>query len=383
MDGAVQKKPKNKVSVVTSRNVHYTIIRSAIEELRGRDWKVNVLRTERIWEKVETLLSMTTKRRSLEYFYVKPQPRRAKKINWYVYNLIAKFISVLMKTFKIKNPDVILVLTDSSPPCKIAVLVGRFLNIPSLLLLHVGVIGRNYECPSFLVDKIAVTSEFDRNILIKCGVNKNKIVVTGRTAHDALVRAKEHFNKDEICNKLSLDPRKKIIVFTTQPLPRRENEALVHSICEATKQFSDLQFVIKVHPAELSLSMYKRIAKNVGVNALITRDANIYEVLYICDIVITGFSTTALDAMILDKPVITVNLTGLPDPIPYAKKGAAIGVCGEKHLVEAIKTGLYNENAREKLREAREKFLNEHAYKVDGKATERVAELVELMIQAP
>jgi hypothetical protein len=372
---------KNKALVVTSRNVQFTIVQPVVEELQRRHWKVTVLRFERIWEKAERLLSMTTKRRSLKSFYVKTTPKRPKKINWYVYNLIARFALYLMNLFGLEKPDVIIVLTDGPLPCKITVLVGKLANIPSLLLLHVGMIGRNYECPSFLVDKIAVTGEFAKDILIKCGVDENRLVITGRPAYDALVHAEKQFDKDVIYGKLGLDPTKKIIVYTTENLPPRESRAMTHAICKAVKQFSDLQFVIKVHPSELTLSIYERAIKEIGVNALITRDANIYEVLYICDIVITAFSATALDAMILDKPVITINFTGLEDPLPFAESGAAIGVYEESDLVPAIKIGLYDDHARKKLREARKKFVFEQSYKQDGKATERVVELIEQMNQ--
>jgi len=368
-----------KALVVTSRNVHYTIVRPVIEELRRRNWKVTTLHFERIWEKVETLLLKTTKKRSLKSFYVKTPPRRPKKINWYVYNSIAKFISVLMSVFRIKKPDIILVLTDGPLPCKIAVLTGRFARIPSLLLLHVGMIGRNYECPRFLVDKIAVTGEFAKDILIECGVDENRLVVTGRPTYDLLVRAEEHFKKDEICRSLVLDPTKRIIAYTTENLPQNESESMVYAICKAVKEFSGLQFVVKVHPSELDLSMYQRVTRNIGVDALITRDANIYEVLYVSDLVITGFSATALDAMILDKPVITVNFTGLKDPLPFAESGAALGVYEEKDLVPAVKIGLYDKDAGEKLREAREKFVHEHSYRKDGQSTERVIKLIEQM----
>jgi len=375
------KKNRKKALVVTSRNVHYTIVRPVIEELQRRGWKVTTFRIERMWEKVEEFLSKTTKKRPLEYFYVKPLPRRPKKLNWYVYNFIAKFIFVLMNAFRMKKPNIIVVLTDSSPPCKIAVLVGKFASIPSLLLLHVGMIGRTYECPSFLVDKIVVTGDFARDVLIRCGVDKNRLVVTGRPSYDALLRAEEHFKKDEICRKLGLDSTKRILVYTTENLPPRESEAVVYAICKAVKEFSGLQFVIKVQLSELSLSMYERIIRDVGVDALINRDANIYEVLYVGDIVLTGFSATALDAMILDKPVVTVNFTGLEDPVPYAESGAAIGVYEERDLVEALKRGLCDEEARERLREARRRFVYEHSYKRDGKATERVVELIEEMVE--
>jgi hypothetical protein len=369
---------KKKALVVTSRNVHYSLVKPVVEELRRRNWRFKVLRFERIWERVENFLSMT-KKRSLEFFYEKTPPGRPKKIKWYAYNLISRFIFHLVNVFGLEKPDIIIVMTDGPLPCKIAVLVGRLANIPSLLLLHAGMIGRNYECPQFLVDEIAVTGKFAEDILIKCGVDKNRLTVTGRPTYDAMVRAEEHFDKDNICNKLGLNPEKKIAVFTTQPLSPWESEAMVYAICKAVKEFSGLQFVVKVHPSELDLSIYQRVTGDIGVDALITRDANIYEVLYVSDIVITGFSTTALDAMILDKPVITVNLTGLEDPLPFAESGAAVGVYEEKDLIPAIKRGLYEEDAGEKLREAREKFVHEHSYKKDGKSTERVVKLIENM----
>lgn len=381
-DEITKEKKKNrskKALVVTTRNTHYRIVRPVVEGLQRRYWKVTVLRFERIWERVESLLRRAIRRRSFESFYVNAPPIRQKRINWYVYNFIAKLVFVLMRVSKVEKPNIILVLTDSTPPSKIAVLVGRIAHVPSLLLHYVGMIGRYYACPSFLVDKIAVTGEFARDMLIKCGVDKTRLIVTGRPTYDSLVRRKKIFDKDNICNKLGLDPKKKIVVFTTQPFLRK-NETQVYAICKAMKEFSGLQFVIKVHPAEFSLSNYERITKDVGVHALITRDSDIYEVLYVCDAMITGFSATALDTMMLDKPVITVNFTGLEDPVPYAESGAAIGVYKEKDLVRAIDTVLFDKDARKKLGEAREKVVYEHSYKMDGKATERVIKLIEQMV---
>jgi len=377
-----EKNIKNKALLVTSRTVHYPIVRPVIEELQKRNWKVTVLHFERLWENVvENILLTTQKRRSLESFYVETPSKPPKKKSLLVYSSISKLISSLMNAVKMERPNIVVVLTDGPLPCKMAVLVARCVNIPSLLLLHVGMIGPKYDCPSFLVDKLAVMGDYARKILIKCGIDKTRLVVTGRPSYDALVRAEEHFEKDNICRKLGLDSTKKIIVYTTENLPLEESKAMVYSICRVVKEFSDSQFIIKVHPSELSLSLYERATRDVGVDALITRDVDIYEVLYVCDIMITGFSATALDAMMLDKPVITVNFTGLEDPLPYAESGATLGVYVERDLVEAIKKGLYDENVKEKLRDAREKFVFEQSYKRDGKATERVVELIEQMVQ--
>ncbi len=371
----------NKALVVTSRNVQFRFVQPVVEALQREHWKVRVLRFERVWEKAERLLSATTKKRSMESFYVKSAPKAPKRLNWYVYNLIARAALSLITIFRFEKPNIIIVLTDGPLPCKIAVLVGKHAGIPSLLLLHVGMIGRNYECPRFLADKIAVPGEFSKNILIKCGVDESRLVVSGRPSYDALINAKRLFDRDAICGKLGLDPKKNVIVYTTENLPIGESMVTTRAVCKAVKQFSNAQFVIKVHPSEPTLSNYERTVKELGLNALITRDANIYEVLYICDILITSFSATALDAMVLDRPVITVNLTGLEDPLPYAESGAALGVYLEDDLVPAITKGMYGTDAKKKLTDARKKFVLEQCYKQDGKATERVVELIEQMVQ--
>jgi hypothetical protein len=368
--------------VVTSRKVHYPIVVPVIEALRRRRWEIRVLRFENIWERVEQLLSKTTRRRSLESFYAEPKPIKSRRMTESkFYTLSSMLIYRAMSLFKLRKPSIIIVLTDSTPPCRIAVLAGRLAGIPSLLLLHSGMVGRNYDCPPFVVDKIAVTGEFAKNKLMDCGIEDERIVVTGQPSYDSLIEAQKHFSRDAICRKLGLDPAKKIIVYTTENLPPRENEKMARIICRTVKGIPNVEFVIKVHPSELDLSVYKNLIEESGLNALIIRQASIYEVLYVCDIVITGFSATALDAMILDKPVITVNFTGLEDPLPFAESDATIGVYEEKDFIGALKSGLCDEDTRVKLKRAREEFIYEHAYKLDGKATYRVIELLEQMLR--
>ena len=375
-----RKKQRNTALVVTSRNVHLYIVAPVIDELTQRDWNVRVLRLERIWERAERFLSKTTKRRSLESFYEKPKPTKPSKRKYSFYDVLARVIFQIANFLRLERPSIIIVMTDSTPPCRLAVLVGKLAGIPTLLLLHSGMVGRNYDCPVFLVDKIAVTGEFVQKILMACGVAEDKLVITGRPSYDWLIEAQRHFNKEAICRRLGLDPAKKIIVYTTENLPQQENRKMARIICETVREFSDIEFVIKVHPSELDLSVYENLTKEFGLKALITRQAHIYEVLYVADIVITGFSATALDALILQKSVVSVNLTGLKDPLPFAESGAAIGVYKGKDLDEAIQKGLYDEHFRESLERAREEFVYEQAYKLDGKATARVVSLIEQMV---
>jgi len=50
------------------------------------------------------------------------------------------------------------------------------------------------------------------------------------------------------------------------------------------------------------------------------------ELLSVSDACVTGFQDVAVEAMILERPVICMNLPGKPDMPPYAEGGAALGV---------------------------------------------------------
>jgi hypothetical protein len=359
--------------------VHYAVVRPVVDELLRRNWQVRILHIERMWEKVERFLALR-KKRSLASYYVKPSGKPQGRIKVYAYNAISKGIFYTVSSLGIDKPNVMILMSESTPPTKIACKTGKLLGVPILDLLQLGMLGHHYECPEFLADKISVPGEFIKDLLINCGIDESRVVVTGRPTYDALIRVEESFKKEQICKKLGLDPARKILVYATENLPPWEIQPLVYALCRIMKKLSDVQFVIKVHPSEPSLSLYERVSKNVGVQCLITREANIYEILFVCDLMITMFSTTALDAMILDKPVVTINLTGLGDPIPFAESGAAIGVYRKGDIEQAIRDGLYDEAVRERLTKDREKFVFEQAYKKDGKATDRIVDLIEHMV---
>jgi 3-deoxy-D-manno-octulosonic-acid transferase len=92
-------------------------------------------------------------------------------------------------------------------------------------------------------------------------------------------------------------------------------------------------------------------------------------------------STTALEAMILDKPVIIVDFIKNPFPTPYTESGAAIGVYKEEDLAPTIEKVLHNQKVQKELKNNRKQFVYEHAYKIDGQASKRVVDLIKLMIQ--
>jgi CDP-glycerol glycerophosphotransferase (TagB/SpsB family) len=280
--------------------------------------------------------------------------------------------------------NLVFVAIETFPAMKTAVAVANRLDVPSLTIQH-GVVdfqqGLSYlgNLP-VAASKIAVFGEASQAEFIRAGTPAEKVVVTGRPTLDMLYEEQEAFDPDELRRRLGLKDGQRLIVLATQDDCPEVNEPLLRSVYGATKNLPDTRLVVKVHPRE-SPRLAERIAVELKMQeVIIIKDIDPYQLLLVCEVLITRESTIALEAMMLDKPVITINLTGKPDLRPYAKSGAAVGVYDSKDVAIAILDVLQNSEIREKLRRKSREFVAHHAYRADGQASRRVADLIEGMI---
>jgi len=294
---------------------------------------------------------------------------------------LVKQVEIIENILRIEKPDLVIVLGEVSSLRKILVRKCKERNIPTLFLQH-GAFGEDTIFDIIIADKIAVQGNFTKKILLKMGCNPKDIVITGQPRYDLLANRK--FDKDKVFKEFDLNPNKKLVLLTTQPMRfwgGEGKEALIRGVLLAMKELTQYQLLIKLHPMEeKEYNFYARITKEIGVDAKIVYDADIYELINACDVMVTGFSTTVFEAVILDKPVITINLTHKPDLMPYAESGIAVGVSRVEDIKPAIKKALENTGLRKRLEKNRKKFIREHLYKIDGKSTERVVNLIEAML---
>jgi surface carbohydrate biosynthesis protein len=232
----------------------------------------------------------------------------------------------------------------------------------------------NYVLP----DITCVQGEYEKRILLKYGYPKEKVVVTGQPRYDLLYYADKIYDKKQIFKQLELDPNKELIVWTTQThgLSLEENKKNINAIYSTAKALKNVQLVIKLHPGEdQGAALYK---KNESFNPIIKgKEMDTYALLYACDLMITRHSTTAMEAVALNKPVIVLNLSGEQDPVEYVEEGVALGVYKEEDLKSAIEKLLQDDS---ELAKNRAKYIEKYLYKIDGKASERVVNVIGEMI---
>lgn len=356
-----------KALFVFTSSINSILAQPLLKKLRHRQWSVIVFDVSKAWGFVESLLLQTiwakrVRNQTIQQYYTSKQ-EHGKRRSDTIFQCLSKALASTIKLFKIPKPNII-VFYSRPYICEILMLTATQLQIPSLLLAHSGLIGSNYGNPKLFVNKIATMGSFGKQIMVNSGFNPETIVVTGRPIYDTV----SHRN-----------PHKKTILYSTDNFPVAKAQEYAYRICKTVKKLPNVRLIIKVHYSERNLDIYHKILRALKLPGLVTQKGDLFKLISLCDVLITGYSTTALDAMVMGKPAVTFNFTDEPSPIPYAESGATWGVHSDDELLEALNQLLFNPLAIEKLRPNWEKFIFDHAYKVDGKACERVIHLMEKM----
>jgi len=269
--------------------------------------------------------------------------------------------------------------------------IAHLNKIPVIALQH-GVITETHSSyiytntliKNILPDITCVFGPHDYELLTKKSIYEpNMVAVTGQPRYDLLYYVDKNYNKNKFLKKYNIIKNHKIILWTTQchALNDEENSKNVKAIFKTFQNLDNLTLIIKQHPGEGKkyTKMIQDALDNYKLHVIIPpKNSDTYEQLYVSDILITRHSTTAMEAVALNKPVIVLNLSGEPDVVDYVKEGVALGVYEENNLEPAIKKLL---NGDSELAKNREEYIKKYLYKIDGKSTERVVQLIEQMLK--
>jgi len=307
---------------------------------------------------------------------------------------VVKYIELSKQIIETEKPDIVVTANENTQVNRSLIVASNSKNIPVLAMQHGAMLANAlwmiaYGCSadelnsspsknSVFPARLAIYGEDTRNILKAIAYPfEERIVITGPPQYDILANSEKVFDRERFCASWKIDPSKKIVLIGSQTFHIAGNrESFCRSIFQALKDDPELQIVIKPHPTEPE-EWYEKLAGETGARVVpLPRNSDTYEALYACDVLITFYSTIALEAMILGKPVITLNLTNQPDPMPYASSNAAFGVYKAEDIAPAVKKVLEDSETRKGLELGREKYLYRQFYKLDGQATKRVVDLI-------
>ncbi len=308
--------------------------------------------------------------------------------------LMVEYLELSIQLLEREQPDVILMKNEYSEFERALQFAAHFEKIPVIALQH-GVIHKNH--PGYQYNKSAISQDgsarfpyaptptittvfgpyFKHILTEESAYPASRVEVTGQPRYDILHFANRIYNKQKFCEQFGINPNKKIVLIATQPFPVEKTrfEFLYHTTT-ALREIPDIQVIIKPHPNE-SIRWHKNHLDSWGVSAVVLPpQSETFAAIHACDLFVSVTSTTILEALILDKTVMVVNISNLPEILPWVKEGAAFGVYDAKDLVTSFNIALFDKEAIHQVLTNRSKFVYNHTFHNDGKATDRVVSII-------
>jgi len=229
-------------------------------------------------------------------------------------------------------------------------------------------------------DLVIVPGEDCRQALVRGGVDPKKILLVGNPKFDIIANMGATQDRDYVCRLFGARPSDLILLVATYIMAPGTAE-WVRALVRQLRMFSHrFKLVIKPHPDE-DPSWYERILKEERLSdATISRNVPLYRLINASDVVFTGMSTVGSEAILFDKPLICINFSDVPYSIRYDQEGVALLVKREEEILPAIDTVLHDKRVKREFEMARRRFQELYAYKLDGRASERFANVIRLMV---
>ncbi len=304
----------------------------------------------------------------LKYFFGKRQR---------FYELL-EFIEGFKKFIKEVNPSMFIIPGETMDLERAAAYLCKKKGIPCIFPQDGNVIFESQESPEIISTKKVVFGEAARDLLIKKGGPKGKIYIAGSPLYDKLISKKiSESNIKAIKKKLGIENKKILLFASTTNL--KVAESRLKALFDIIKRNPELAIIIKQHPGEYRIKkyekFYKNLAKKYGVKVIINKE-DMQKMLSISDIYITEFSTTILEAFLLRKPIILTNFERFYKYESYPEfKGIVWHAYNQKDIEKAVKYILDNKPGK-KEETFRRAIIRKNLYKEDGKATERIIQLI-------
>lgn len=208
--------------------------------------------------------------------------------------------------------------------------------------------------------------------IIKKGVDRKKIVVTGDCSMDA-IHEKLKNNKQKAVNNKLLE-----MLFITSPMvehgywkPSMRKEVVskvVKAISEQLRNKVNLR--VKIHPKTEKLAVYKEIVLAINPGIEIIQTGDLLSIINNSDIIVSFGSSSALfEALLVGKPIFIMNIFNEDiNRNVYLKENLAVECKTVESLVRNIEDKK-NEFGRKRI----DAFIEKTFYKFDGRCSERAA----------
>ncbi len=288
------------------------------------------------------------------------------------------FLDMLLK----ENVKVVLITSQNSIFEKCLIAAANKLKINVLRLQHG--IGEEIVAPEpFDVQNEyfykLMFSDYLRREAMAVGWPKKKLVVVGCVVFDHIAKYIGAKHRDTNTILLATIPAVQSNLISESEYLRR-----MKVILKEMKK-TDMNLVIKLHPREVPkercMNNYQKLLDDLGCKGSVfggdVLEEKFYELMKSSDLMANFGSTVAVEAMIIDRPTMTIDLLGSKFHTRWIEeKGITVNVDWDGDIVSAVKTALAG---NKEIQRKSKKYIKNKCGKITGKAYENVAKMIEAM----
>jgi len=250
----------------------------------------------------------------------------------------------------------------------IVILVSKYFGLKSSSPVNTG---KN-------VDGITVPSNFQKNVYLNRAINREKIFLTGDPSNDTLIHVRKEQNKikSRLLSALDIKESKTIVFIASSPpgyVSNKRNQTTIDIIKMLLSLSSEIQVVFKPHPAEDIISF--EYLKNISDRVTVTDNFSVSELTISCHLFITIASSSLIEAVALDIPVVIYDFSQMNYIDRYTYTRSVKRVFNLESMKIAVKDILLNVDVRKKTIKIQRHRIKPFAI-LDGKCTERNASVI-------
>lgn len=217
-----------------------------------------------------------------------------------------------------------------------------------------------------LPDTTLVFGNYVKDLLVKNGYPPEKFEVFGNPSLFHLDVISSKFDSKMIRKKFTLQDNQKVILFTTGKLQRNYTEGgkydydeqIWENLLQNYGGKNDFFIILKPHPGEKNISIYKKIMQKYPHNNVIITQNDIFELIQISSLVISVFSSTMFESLCFKKPVIRLKFSEYENHILDSSN--AIITSNINDLTQNISKLIYNSKFKNSLSKNALNFIKYH-----------------------
>ena len=269
---------------------------------------------------------------------------------------------------------------------KECILVGKKFKVPSFMLQH-GRYQNSKKWDKFsrflgrfptplLSDKQIVWGEITKRYALSYNHSETNVLVSGSPRHDKFFNFSPLNNNKKGTILLATTGTHYISADSCSTGSQIKYDEYIKEIYRIMKLLPEKKLIVKPHPSPVLTKLAEDLIHEIDPSIIITKNIELHKLIDDCEVLITfNNSTTTLDAISMNKPVISLQTDSWATEDDIAQAGALLSISNIQDCENGIKKILYDDDFRQKLIQKSNLFLEKYM-KNQGHASKSVVTLL-------